>query len=197
MKLHHAQGTRSVKVLWLLEELDLDYELERHELALGGGFHSQNIPGGKFPAFEDGHVVMNESGAILEYVLERYGKGALAPDRKSPAWPQFLKWLHYAEATAFPVFQNIAFHTFQLSVEKRAPIVVETETPWAHDILNHIDKSLAGRDYLLGDAFGAADIQMGFAVFMAQRLDLLKPHENVQAWLDRLARRPALQTALA
>lgn len=196
MKLYHAKNTRSVKILWLLEELHIDYDIKRCELSRGGGFHSQSVPGGKFPALEDGDIVMNESGAIVEYILDCYGNGALAPDRSSPLWPQFLAWLHYAESTAFPVFQNVAFHTFQLPEEQRAPVVVKTETPWAHDILSHVNKSLTGRDYLLGDQFTAADIQMGFAFFMAKRLGLVTEYSNVTRWLAQLERRPSLQKSL-
>lgn len=195
MKLYHAPNTRSLKVLWLLEELGVDYELERCSLSIGGGFHSQPIPGGKFPAFEDGGVVMNESGAIIEYILDRYDNNQLAPSRASSDWPMFLTWLHYAESTAFPVFQNVAFHTVQLAEELRAPIVAKTETPWAHDILNHINSALKGNTYILGRRFTAADIQLGFAVFMAKRLHLIDQHSNVASWVSRLERRPALQRA--
>lgn len=195
MKLYHAPNTRSLKILWLLEELGLDYELDKRELDRGGGFHSQTIPGGKFPAFEDGPVVMNESGAIMEYILDRYDDGSLAPRRTSPEWPAFLTWLHYAESTAFPVFQNVGFHTFLLPEAQRAGVVAETETPWAHDILNHIDGALVGREYLLGDRFGAADIQLGFATFLAKRLNLLEQHPEVASWLSRLEARPALRRA--
>ncbi len=84
MKLYHARNTRSVKIVWLLEELSIDYDLDRCELARGGGFHSQSIPGGKFPAFEDDGIVMNESGAIIEYILDRYGNGALGSTPRRP-----------------------------------------------------------------------------------------------------------------
>ncbi len=197
LTLYHAPNTRSVKVRWLLEEMGINYRLETRELQLGGGFHSQNVPGGKFPAVTDGDVVMNESAAIMEYILDRYGPAGLAPARDSSGWPLFLQWLHYAESTAFPVFQNIAFHSFQLAESMRAPVVVANETPWAKDILKHIDQQLAAGGYLLGSRFSAADIQLGFAVFMAQRIGLVDGYSHVAAWLQRLQQRPALARALA
>ena len=195
--LFHAKNTRSLRVRWLLEELGVEYRLEERALKLGGGTHSQDTPGGKFPAIRDGAVDMIESGAILEYVLDRYGTGRLSPRRESPEWADHLQWVHFAEGTAFPPLQNVAAHTFQLPEPQRAQVVVETETPWVHGVLRFVDDALEGRSYLLGDDFMAADIMLGFSIFMAQRLELLSDYPNIRSWLERLQERPALHRALS
>jgi glutathione S-transferase len=103
IKLYFAPRTRSVRILWLLEELDLPYELERVEFQPPATkFFAQSAPLGKLPTIEDGDVVMCESGAIVEYILERYGEGRLAPPVGSRDRPAFLQWLHFSESTAFP-----------------------------------------------------------------------------------------------
>ena len=103
IKLYYAPRTRSVRIVWLLEELGLPYTLERVEFQPPArDFFVQKTPLGKLPTIEDGDVVMGESGAIVEYILERYGNGRLAPPIGSPLRPRFLQWLHFAESTAFP-----------------------------------------------------------------------------------------------
>lgn len=112
LALYFAPRTRSVRVRWLLEELGLPHELRRVPFAPPtGGFFSQSTPLGKFPVLEDDEVTISESGAIVEYVLERYGGGRLAPRPGSPARGLFLQWLHFAEATAFPPLGTIVWHT--------------------------------------------------------------------------------------
>src|SRR5262245_31508468 len=111
--LYYAPRTRSVRIRWLLEELGLPHELRRVPFTPPTGrWFSQATPSGKFPVLEDGEVTMFESGAILEYVLERYGEGRLAPPVGSPRRAEFLQWAHFAEATAFAPLGIIVWHTF-------------------------------------------------------------------------------------
>ena len=101
LTLYYAPRTRAVRVRWLLEELGVPHELRRVPFVPPtGGFFSQATPLGKFPVLVDGDVTIFESGAIVEYVLERYGQGRLAPAAGSPLRGPFLQWLHFAEATA-------------------------------------------------------------------------------------------------
>src|ERR1041384_1272784 len=111
IKLYHAPFTRSIRVLWLLEELGVPYELERVAFQPPKHPFSQPTPYGKVPAIADGDVEMIESGAIVEYGPERYGKGKLAPAPGSPERGPFLQWLHFAEATALPPVGDIVRHT--------------------------------------------------------------------------------------
>ena len=103
IKLYFAPRTRSLRILWLLEELGLPYELKRIEFErTSDRFFVQKTPTGKLPTLEDGDVLMCESGAIVQHLLERYGEGRLAPAPGAPERARFLQWLHFAESTAFP-----------------------------------------------------------------------------------------------
>src|SRR5262245_58438734 len=101
IKLYFAPRTRSVRVRWLLEELGIPHDLERVEFIDPTKPFAQRTPLGKFPVIEDGDVTLCESGAIIEYILERYGNGRLAPAIGSPLRGEFLQWMHFAEGTAF------------------------------------------------------------------------------------------------
>jgi glutathione S-transferase len=105
-----APRTRAVRVRWLLEELGVPYELRRVEFQRPERAFSQHTPLGKLPVIEDDGVVICESGAIVEYVLERYGEGRLAPSIGSSLRGPFLQWMHFAEATAFPPLGVIVWH---------------------------------------------------------------------------------------
>ena len=120
IKLYHAPWSRSVRIVWLLEELGLPYELISAPIAPPAPKpFAQNTPFGKVPAIEDQGTAMSESGAILEYVLERYGNGRLVPRRDSALWAPFLQWVHFADSTAFAGLGNIAWHTqFKQDAEK-------------------------------------------------------------------------------
>jgi glutathione S-transferase len=102
IKLYHAQFTRSIRILWLLEELGIPYKLATVAFKPPRHSFEQDTPTGKFPAIEDDGLVLSESGAILEYLIEKYGKGRLAPAVGSPDRGPYLQWVHFAEATAFP-----------------------------------------------------------------------------------------------
>jgi glutathione S-transferase len=109
--LYYAPRTRSVRIRWLLEELDLPYDLRRVAFSPPARTFSQRTPFGKFPVIEDGDVTIFESGAILEYILERYGDGRLAPAVGTPLRGEFLQWVHFSEGTAYPPFGTIIWHT--------------------------------------------------------------------------------------
>src|SRR5512134_3426394 len=111
IKLYHAPRTRSVRVLWLLEELGIPFGLETQEYRPPATPFSQKTPFGKFPSLEDGDTVMFESGAIVEYLLERYGDGRLGPRAGEPGRGEFLQWVHFAEATLMPPLIEILRHT--------------------------------------------------------------------------------------
>jgi len=197
IKLYHAPFTRSIRVLWLLEELGVPYELERVAFQPPKHPFSQPTPYGKVPAIADGDVEMIESGAIVEYVLERYGKGKLAPAPGSPERGPFLQWLHFAEATALPPVGDIVRHTLFKPEAERIPAVVEDARGRLDRTLEVLEKALEGREYLLASGFSAADVMMGVSLFIMRRLKSLDPKfTNLAAYLGRLEKRPALQKAL-
>lgn len=121
IKLYHSPLTRSVRVRWLLEELGLPYELETVAFTPSTTPFSQRTPFGRVPVIQDGTLTMFESGAILEYILERYGEGRLAPAAGAPLRGTFLQWVHFAEATALPPLGQIASHTFFKPEGERIP----------------------------------------------------------------------------
>jgi glutathione S-transferase len=199
LTLYYAPRTRSVRIRWLLEELGLPHTLERVPFAPPtGSFFSQATPLGKFPVLVDGTVTIFESGAIVEYVLERYGEGRLAPPIGSPLRGPFLQWLHFAEATAFPPLGTIVWHTFYKGDAARLPSVIEDARSRSRTTLGVVDQALAGKDYLLGPEFSAADVMMGFTLEAAKMLGALDPeHANLAAYLQRLEARPAFRRATA
>lgn len=200
LKLHHAPRTRSVRILWLLEELGLPYELARTEfIPTSSRFFAQRTPTGKLPTLEDGEVVLCESGAILEYVLERYGEGRLAPAPGTAERAAFLQWVHFAESTAFPPIGILAWlGRYREDGANYGPLLADARER-AAACLDFVEEGLGDGPYLLGE-FSGADVMMGFTVVAAQllgALDAEKRHPRLGAYLGRLQARPAFQRALA
>ncbi len=114
LTLHHAPGSRADRILWLLEEMGLDFELNSmafHPKDLKTDEHKTRHPLGRVPVLDDGETRLFESGAIAEYLLSRYGDGTLRPDEASPLFPQYLQWFHYTEGTMMPPINTIVTHT--------------------------------------------------------------------------------------
>src|SRR5438552_6075594 len=172
MKIYFAPNTRAVRIVWLFEELGLPYELERFKLgdrAMRSPDYLKVHPMGRVPALEDGNVTIFESGAIVQYVLAKYGQGKLAPGESSPDFPAYLQWLHYAEGMIMPPVNSIVVETILLPPEKRSEANVERATKLLSRMLAAVDQHLAGRTYLAGD-FSGADIMTGHACTVAARL---------------------------
>ena len=196
--LYFAPFTRAVRIRWLLEELGLPYDLRRVAFTPPERAFSQATPLGKFPVIEDGDVTICESGAIVEYVLERYGNGRLAPPVGSPLRGEFLQWVHFAEATAFPPLGVIVWHRLYKRDEDRIPDVIESARERAIAAFEFVERRLVGRSYLLGEEFSAADVMMGFTLMAAQALGVLDDrHPPLLRYLERLQARPAFQRAQA
>lgn len=201
MKLYHCPQTRSIRIYWLLEELGVPYELVRLDFtpaSLKDPEYLKVNPLGKIPTIQDGDLTMFESGAILEYILEKYGKGRLAPAPGAPARGPFLQWVHFAEATAMPPLADIAQHSLFKPESERLPAVVADARNKLAAVLDVLEKALAGKQYLLGAEFSAADIMMGYSLLLTKWFGLLSDtYPNVVAYLQRLEQRPALQKVLA
>jgi glutathione S-transferase len=128
LKLHHAPNSRAGRIVWLLEELGLPYELNRmdfHPSALKSDAHRARHPLGRVPVLEDGDVLLYESGAIVEYVLARHTDGALKPAVDSPEFPAYLQWFHYCEGMVMPPVNTIVVQTLLLPEDRRDPKVLE------------------------------------------------------------------------
>jgi len=200
MKIYHAPNTRSVRIVWLFEELGLPYELEKLKLGDPGMRSPEYLrvhPMGRVPALQDNDTTIVESGAIVQYVLARYGNGWLAPDVSSPDFPRYLQWLHYAEGMIMPPVNIIVVETILLPPERRNQVNVDRATELLSRMLSAVDAHLMEREFLAGD-FSGADIMTGHACTVARRLgaDVSdKPH--VAAYIERLNARPAMQRAWA
>jgi glutathione S-transferase len=201
IKVHHARRARSARVIWLLEELGLPYDVHQLEFsptALQTPEHLQLHPLGQIPVIEDDGVTLFESGAILEYVLERYGNGRLAPGPGSPQRPEYLQWFHYGEASLARYVSDIVRTRFGMPESTRCP----DYTPFARAryriVLAPVDKVLATREFITGPEFTAADIMIAYGIVMSRIIgELPAEFANVAAYLGRLKARPAYAKAWA
>ena len=200
MKIHHAPNSRSVRALWLFNELDLPYELEIYPLgdkSMRTPEYLKVHPLGRVPALEDGDLTIFESGAIVQYVLDRYGNGTMVPNSASPDYPTYLQWLHYAEGMIMPQINIIVVETIFLPEERRNQTNVDRATKLLTRMLTAVDMHLQDRDFLAGE-FSGADIMTGHACIVSARLGAdISDKPNIAAYIDRLEARPALQKAWA
>lgn len=199
IQLYFAPRTRAVRILWLLEELALPYELKRVDfLPTSTKFFQQSTPTGKLPTLVDGDVTMCESGAIVEWLLERYGAGRLAPAPGTRERARYLQWLHFAESTAFPPLGIVVWLSVYRSDAAKQSELIEDARGRAATGLEFLERELGDGAYLLGDEFTAADVMMGFTLVAARLLGVLDARfPRVNRYLARLEARPAFQKAAA
>jgi len=194
---HHLNNSRSQRILWALEELAVPYEIKRYQrdaqTNLAPPELKQVHPLGKSPVITDGNRTIIESGAIIDYIVRRYGKGRLQPAPETPEYDQYQQWLHYAEGSAMlPMMLNL--YVGRLG-EAGAPLHPRIEGEIANH-LGYIDSALAGKQYLVGDALSGADIQMSFVGEVAGAFGKRAAYPNLDAWTKRLHERPAYKKAL-
>ncbi|MDB9916681.1 glutathione S-transferase family protein [Pseudomonadales bacterium] len=200
MKLYHCKDARSLRAVWTLEEMGLDYELVNMGFPprlTQPGYLDIN-PMGTVPTLVDGAVTLTESSAMCQYLAEKYGPTELGLDVSDPQYGEYLNWLYRSDATlTFP--QTLVLRYTRLEPEeRRVPQVVADYTQWYYSRLRSVEMALEGRDYLLGDRFTVADIAVGYAVFLGVSLGLDEKYKpNTQAYLARLMARPAFQRARA
>jgi glutathione S-transferase len=199
LKLHFAPNSRAGRIVWLLEELGLPYDLNRmafHPKDLKSEAHRARHPLGRVPVLEDGDVSIYESGAIIEYVLERHKKGGLKPAVESPLFPDYLQWFHYCEGMVMPPVNIVVVNTLLLPPERRDETALGQAKRLLSKALAPIETALEGKDYLIG-AFSAADVMLGHACFMSNRIGSVSDEmTNLKAYIHRIESRPAFQTAI-
>jgi glutathione S-transferase len=196
--LYHVPLSRSLRVRWLLEELGLRYQLVTRSFAdLKQPDHLALHPLGKVPVLRDGDVVLYESGAILQHLLERYGEGRLEPKPGTRERSLYWQWFHFAEATLAPPLGLIVRHSVLLPEPERVPAVLGFARGQAEGALAAVERALAGRSWLLPE-FSAADIMLGYSVKLASLVRLLgDTTPNLRAYLARCEERPAYRRAIA
>lgn len=192
---HHLNDSRSQRVLWLLEELELPYELVPHArdatTRLAPPALAQVHPLGKSPVLQDDDRTVIESGAIIDYLVRRHGGGRLQPDPASADYDNYQQWLHYAEGSAMlPLMLKL--YVGRLG-EAGAPLAPRINSELANH-LGFVNQSLDGKDWLVANQFSAADVQMSFVGEAARGLRASYP--AIDAWVKRFQQRPAYQRAL-
>ncbi len=208
LTVHHLNGSRLQRVLWLLEELGVPYEIVKYERDKKTDLAPPELekihPLGKSPVITDGDVTVAESGAILEYIVEKYGNGKLVPPKDTPNYRRYRYFMHYAEGSLMP-FLLLRLITRKM---RRAPFLVR---PIAGAIADKLEKlyvapnldrhvaflagELAKSDFFAGGELTAADIQMSFPM---EALAVRVPNvpEPIKAWVARVSERPAFKKAL-
>lgn len=198
LKLHYAPNSRAVRTAWLLEELELPYELNAmafHPKDLKSDDHRARHPLGRVPVLEDGDISIFESGAICEYILERHKNGGLKPAVDAPEFPEYLQWMHYCEGMVMPPVNTIVVHTLLLPPERQDAKVRDQARKLLTNALYPVEKALEGREYLIGD-FSAVDTMLGHSMYAASRLKCITDDmPNLKAYVERIAARPAFQKA--
>lgn len=209
---HHLNNSRSQRILWLLEELGLEYEIKRYQRDAQTMLAPPELravhPLGKSPVITDDGLTIAESGAIVEYLVERHGKGRLIPAAGTPERLRYTYWLHFAEGTAMPplvmklVFNRIANGPVPFFIKPIArgianKVLTTFVNPNLERQFEYIEAELGRSTWFAGNDFSAADIQMSFALEAAAArggLDAKKP--KMMAFLDRIHAMPAYRRAL-
>ena len=197
LQVHHLNNSRSQRVLWLLEELGLDYEIVKYQRDATTNLAPESLkaihPLGKSPVLRDGERTIAESGALLDYLVRVHGGGRLAPAPGTPDHESYLEWLHYAEGSAMlPVMLKL--YTARLG-EAGAPLAPRIQD----EIENHfgyMEAQLQDRDFFVGDALTAADVNLTFAIQAVRLLHGLEKFPRLAAFLERVQSRPAYQRAI-
>ena len=212
LTVHHLNNSRSQRVLWLLEELGVEYEIRRYQRDAKTMLAPPELievhPLGKSPVVTDDDVTVAESGAIIEYLLEKYGAGRLVPPPGTEARRRFTYWLHFAEGSAMPplllklIFDRIPktpmpFFVKPIAKSISAKVLATLVEPNLKRHLDFMEAELAKSEWFAGNDFSAADIQMSFPLeASAQRAGLDHTRPRLMAFLKRIHARPAYLRAL-
>jgi glutathione S-transferase len=197
LTLHHLNDSRSQRILWLLEELGAPYELKRYQRDAKTRLAPPDLeavhPLGKSPVIVDGDVRVAESGAIVDYLIRHYGKGAMMPAPSSAEFEAYQEWLHYSEGSAMlPLLMHL--YVSRLG-DAGKPLHPRIDSEMANH-LGYTDRALQGREFFIGQSLTGADIQMSFVAEMAKVFDRIAPYPNLSAWLSRMHARPAFQRSV-
>jgi len=199
MKLYHCQGARSLRCLWALEEMGLDYELEMLPFPprVFARHYKEVNPLGTVPALIDGDVMLTESSGICHYLGEKYGQTSLVVRPDEAEYGQYLNWMYRSDATlTFPL--TIVFRYTALEPEaRRLPQAAEDYRKWFLGRWSSVETALEGRDYLCADRFTMADICVGYALQFAETIGVAEAATaNVERWRRTIFDRDAFKKAM-
>jgi glutathione S-transferase len=196
VKLHHLNQSRSKRVIWALEEVGVPYEVLPYQRDTASMLAPPELkkvhPLGKSPVIEDDGLVIAESGAILEYLAEKYGGGKLGIAPGAPGRAQYLHWMHFAEGSAmFPILLRLFVRIEGSPTRLLGPYGDQQLAA----ILGYMEAALGKSPYLAGDRFTAADILNTYTLEMGAPGDALKPYPRCAEWLGRITARPGAKRA--
>ncbi len=196
--LHHCHETRSMRTLWLLEELGVDYTLVVHpfDKSLRTPEFLAKSPAGRVPALEFGDQVLFETGAIAEILCERFPQAGLGRAPDHPERADFLVWLHFAETITALCVNLTQQHIMLREDWMRSPVLTKLEAARLGKTYDGIEARLTGRDHLLDGGFSAADIAVAQAVYLGERFARIGDRKNLAEWMNRLRARPGFQASL-
>ena len=199
IKLYLTPNTRAGRIAWILEELNMEYELEILPFTKEGlksPEHRARHALGRVPVIEDGDISIFESGAIIQYILDRYDDKGLKPEIDSNEYPYYLQWFHYCEGMVMPPMNQIVVQTVLLPEDRRDEKVLNQATNLLSKALSPVNESLENKDYLIGD-FSAADCMLGHSCFMANRFGTVNDEmQNIKRYISNIESRPAFQKAI-
>lgn len=197
IKVHHLNNSRSQRILWLLEELNVPYEIVNYQRDAVTRLAPPELkaihPLGKSPVITDGNVTVAESGAIVEYIIRVHGKGRMAPDLKTEDGVRYLHFMHFAEGSAMLPLM-LGLYVGMLG-EAGAPLAPRIDS----EIKNHLgylEKEIAGREFFVGKELTGADVQLTFVFEAAAARGRLKDYPNLNKYLERMHARPAYKRAV-
>jgi glutathione S-transferase len=193
--IHHLGQSVSERILWLCEELELPYELRRYQRQpnlLAPPEYKALHPGGTSPVIQDGEQTLAESGAVVDYILRKYGDGRLQLDVGDPGFADYLYWFHYANGSVLPFVIRAMNRTGRDAATQEAFDTREQR------MLGMIEQRLAANAWFAGSDFSAADIMMAMPLSALHKLSPRAPAENqnIRAYLERVSARPAFRRAM-
>ncbi len=200
LRIYHVTGTRGTRVIWLCEELGVEYQVEKIDFSpayrRSPEWRALN-PVGKVPVMSDANGTLFESGAMVQYLLDRNTPNTLQPDRSAADYGLYLQWFWFAEATLARPLGEIVNHGRAFPDEQKIVPVVEEMAARAVDCLQAVADHVQGKRFILGDTFTAADIMLGYSIMLAEMLIPDQIPQNLLPYWQNLQSRPALQIARA
>ncbi|MEP1896456.1 MAG: glutathione S-transferase [Alloalcanivorax venustensis] len=208
---HHLEKSRSQRIVWLLEELGIPYEIEHYKrdpkTMLAPEALRKVHPLGKSPVITDGDTVVAESGAIIEYLVEKHGGGRLKPAVDDPNWLNYQYWLHYAEGSLMPlmvmklIFSRVPkapmpFFAKPIAKKISGGLVGGFVQPRIEEQLRLVESHLASHTWFAGEALTAADVQMSFPLQAAGARANLDALPHIRDFIQRVEARPAYQRGI-
>lgn len=198
LKIYHVKGTRSVRPIWLCHELDLPVEIETIDFS--PAFRNSPAwraisPAGKVPIMTDGDLTMFESGAMIDYILERHGEGRLRPASGTAQSALHHQWCWFSEAT---LLRPLGLNRLMTHKAGDQDAIASDAEKKARDCLHVVDQAVSDRDYLLGSEFDASDIMMGYSLALLDSLKVLDDqYPRARGYLERLKARPAFMRTMS